>query len=75
VPYSEDFGFSTERSFFGSNHGKNPCDGLRAVIKKAAKDAVISREATIQSAYKMYEYLEKIFTIAPPKNHLLCRDR
>jgi hypothetical protein len=65
---NEDYGFPIERSFFGSNHGKNPCDGLGAVAKKAGKDAVVAREAVIQDAHQLFIYLEKDKTIAPPES-------
>ncbi|XP_064649611.1 uncharacterized protein LOC135501423 [Lineus longissimus] len=58
-----DYGFSVERSFFGSNHGKGPSDGLGAVVKRATRDAVKSRETTVQDAKDMCNYLEQNLTI------------
>ena len=61
------FGLETtpvERNYFGSNHGKGPCDGLGAVTKQSARRAVQSRQAIIQTAADMYEHLKDHMTIS-----------
>lgn len=39
-----DFGFLIERSFFGSNHGKGPCDGVGGMVKAATRRGVLGRQ-------------------------------
>lgn len=39
----DDFGFSVEKHFFGSRHGKGPCYGEVGVIKRSANLAVTTR--------------------------------
>ncbi|XP_063445276.1 uncharacterized protein LOC134725403 isoform X1 [Mytilus trossulus] len=47
---SEDFGFTVERCFYGSRHGKNRCDGEAGVIKSKASRAIKNSEACIPDA-------------------------
>ena len=55
----------TVRSYFGSRHGKGPCDGLAALVKTAATRAIKSKRATISSAKTMYDFAN---------DHLTCFD-
>lgn len=41
---SSDHGIEMERSFFGSSHGKGPCDGVGGVVKAAATQAVLGKQ-------------------------------
>ena len=46
-----------ERHFFGSRHGKNPCDGEGGIIKNAASRAIKSdSNVHINSAESMYNF-------------------
>ncbi|XP_070532795.1 uncharacterized protein [Ptychodera flava] len=53
---STDFGCTVEKHFFGSRHGKGPCDGEIGVLKKRAVTAVKSRQVIIANAEDLYEY-------------------
>lgn len=53
---NEDFGFSTEKHFFGSRHGKGPCDREIGVLKKQVRLAVNARRAEVSNAFDLYEY-------------------
>lgn len=46
----DDFNTRVERCFFGSRHGKGPCDGEAAVVKNHAATAVKARKAIIATA-------------------------
>lgn len=39
----DDIGHTVERSYFGSGHGKGPCDGIGSVIRTACTNAVKTR--------------------------------
>ncbi|KAL8611894.1 hypothetical protein ACOMHN_033639 [Nucella lapillus] len=43
---TSDYSFPIERSFFGSSHGKGPCDGVGGMVKAAAKQAVLAERRT-----------------------------
>lgn len=47
-----------ERSFFGSRHGKGPCDALGGIVKKGAETYVKSRRGTIRNADEMFTFCE-----------------
>lgn len=49
-------GFSMERNYFGSRHGKGPADGCSAVVKSKVRRAVLGKRARIQNAQQMYDY-------------------
>ena len=51
-----DFGMRVERCFFGSRHGKGPCDGESAVDKHHAATAVKAQQAIIATAKDFFEY-------------------
>jgi hypothetical protein len=46
----------TERCFFGSRHGKGPCDSLGGVVKNCATRFVKSRKGIISSAEDMFKF-------------------
>lgn len=63
ISYSTaDFGFTTERHFYGSRHGNGPSDGAGAVIKSAAKRAVMGQNVIINNAKDMFEFADAILT-------------
>ena len=55
----QDFGFPTEKHFFGSRHGKGPCDREIGVIKKQVRLAVVGRQAEITNAEELYDYAKQ----------------
>ena len=57
-----DFGIQRQRYYFGSCHGKGPCDGAGGVVKTAARRGVIRGEAIINDAQTMYNYLKTKLT-------------
>ncbi|MES9905398.1 MAG: hypothetical protein ABW168_22320 [Sedimenticola sp.] len=56
---SSDYNFTTERCFFGSRHGKGPCDGLGAVTKQGVSQAVKRREVVVRNAKEMHQYCKE----------------
>ena len=61
-----DKGVPTEKHFFGSRHGKGPCDREIGVVKRMAKNAVKRRAAIISSANQLFQFGEANLTL--PKN-------
>ena len=59
---TSDFEIKRERFFFGSCHGKGPCDGAGGIVKTAARMAVIRGDAIITDAKTMYNYLKTKLT-------------
>lgn len=49
-----DFGFLTEKHFFGSRHGKGPCDREIGVLKKQATLAVNAHQVEIADALGLF---------------------
>ncbi|PJE77756.1 hypothetical protein CI610_03318 [invertebrate metagenome] len=45
-----DFGFPSERHFFGSRHGKGPSDGAGAVVKSFVRRGVLGQKAVVNNA-------------------------
>ena len=52
-----------ERSYFGSRHGKGPCDALGGIIKKQAEMYVRTRKGSIQDAKALFEFCDINLTI------------
>jgi len=55
----EDFGFQSEKHYFGSRHGKGPCDREIGTVKKSVVLAIKSRRAEVSDAKTFYEYCRK----------------
>ena len=53
-----DFGFPVEKHFFGSRHGKGPCDGEFGVIKRIVTNAVKNRKAMVKNASEFFDFAE-----------------
>ena len=64
---SDDFGFPVEKHYFGSRHGKGPCDAEAGVLKKSASVAVSSRNTIISNAADFFDYATRHHTL--PKEH------
>ena len=58
-----DFGFPIEKHFFGSRHGKGPCDGEIGVLKKSATSAVRSRRVIISDAFDLFNHGKETLTL------------
>ena len=56
-----------ERSYFGSGHGKGPCDSTAAVVKQACYKAVKNEKAIIKDAQDMFAFLQKNKTLPEAK--------
>jgi len=52
----EDYGFIIERHFYGSRHGKGPCDGARAVLKSSDRRAVMGQTQVISTSKELCEF-------------------
>jgi hypothetical protein len=52
-----------ERVYFGSRHGKGPCDGLGGIIKKCAETYVKSRKGMIRNAEELFKFCQQYMTI------------
>jgi hypothetical protein len=39
--HSSDHGVSAEHHYFSTAHGKGPCDGIGAIVKRASKNSSI----------------------------------
>ena len=54
------------RAYFGSRHGKSPCDACRGVIKTAVDEDIMAREVIVQNAEAMHTHCVNNYTIPPP---------
>ena len=61
-----DYGVPTEKHFFGSPHGKGPCDAEIGVIKRMTASAVKAQRAQVSTALEMFEYCRD--NLSRPKN-------
>lgn len=59
--HEKDFGIKAEWNFFATSHGKNACDGIGAVVKRAAYKASLQRTMTnhIVTPKSLFEYANK----------------
>ncbi|KAL3861493.1 hypothetical protein ACJMK2_007526 [Sinanodonta woodiana] len=60
--HEEEFGIPARWSFLESGHGKEPCDGLGASVKRAADNAVKQGKVSIQSASDFLKWAESSMT-------------
>ncbi|XP_070203232.1 uncharacterized protein, partial [Littorina saxatilis] len=58
----EDTGILTELHYFGSRHGKGPCDAEIGVVKKSANLAIKRRAAVMSDARSMYLWAQGSLT-------------
>ena len=60
IAYSEkDFGFTVERVFSETSHGKGICDGLGAIVKHNTTRAVLQRQTVINGPYDMFKFAKE----------------
>jgi len=45
-----------ERNFFGSKHGKSPCDALGGILKRKAEDFVRCRVGVLRNAEELFNF-------------------
>ncbi|XP_071835504.1 uncharacterized protein [Apostichopus japonicus] len=64
----EDLGCKVEKHFFGSRHGKGPCDGEIGVLKRLAASAVKGRQVIISNAHDLYKYGRDYLQSVPEKH-------
>jgi hypothetical protein len=50
----QDYGIEVERNFFGSGHGKGPCDGEGGIVKQGVKLQVLSTKAVVRNAKEFF---------------------
>ena len=63
ISFSEfDFNIITARHFFGTRHGKGPCDAAGGVVKSLTRRAIIGQGMTINNADEMYSVCRSHFT-------------
>ena len=55
-------GIPVQRFFFGTSHGKSPCDGLGGIIKRMVARAILRGDVTIESAHDFYKYCQEFLT-------------
>ena len=53
-------GHSSERSFYGTRHGKSECDALGGIMKSTAKREVASRQAMIRTGDEFYHFCKTL---------------
>lgn len=63
---TNDFGFPCEKHFFGSRHGKGPCDGEFGVVKRTVSQCVVARKTLVRNAKEFYNCAKEKLT--KPKN-------
>ncbi|XP_063446520.1 uncharacterized protein LOC134726055 [Mytilus trossulus] len=71
---SDDFGFHIEKHFFGSRHGKGPCDGEFGVVKRTVANAVKSRNTihVVRTAEEFYMYAKGALTKPKDTDEKCC---
>ncbi|VDH94171.1 Hypothetical predicted protein [Mytilus galloprovincialis] len=57
--HEEEFGMPARWNYLESGHGKGPCDGLGASVKRAADNAVKQGKTSIQSADDFMEWARR----------------
>lgn len=56
----KDYGYKIEWNFFGTSHGKSPCDGIGGNVKRMVNDRVKSQNLSIQNAAQFVEQAKVI---------------
>ena len=64
---NETYGFPVSRAFFGSRHGKGPCDGATGVVKAFVRNAMRARCVIVSNAHEMYSYCQEQMKICEGK--------
>jgi hypothetical protein len=64
IQLEKDFNYKIQWNFFGTSHGKSPCDGIGGNVKRMVNDRVRSQNLTIQNAAQFVENAK-----------VICRDK
>ena len=59
LTHKEEFGVQARWNYLESGHGKGPCDGLGASVKRSADNAIKHGKASIQNASDFFSYAQK----------------
>lgn len=66
---------SVERHYFGSRHGKNPCDGEGGVVKNYVTRAVRANSAAVTDAQTFFDFCKERLTKGPTENGVCAHSR
>ena len=64
-----DLGVKSERHFFGSRHGKGPCDRETGVLKKSVARAVAARQDEVASPRDLFDMCRKRLCLPRTDGH------
>ena len=65
----EDLKATLDRNFFGSRHGKGPCDGESAVVKNFVSTAIAAGNAIITNTHDLFQLLVASKLTKQPPDH------
>ena len=71
----EDFSIASEKHFFGSRHGKGPCDREIGVLKKTITMAVASGQVHVGTPMEFYTACKERLSIPKDKGHVHTKRR
>lgn len=71
---AEDTGVPVEKHFFGSRHGKGPCDAEIGVVKRVVGTAIKARRAEVANAKEMFNFCKATLT-RPATLDVHCHNR
>ena len=60
------------RAYFGSRHGKSPCDACGGVVKRAVEEDILSRQAFIKDAKTMFEHCVNMHSLPEEPSPTMC---
>ena len=60
------------RTYFGSRHGKSPCDACGGVVKRAVEEDILSRQAFIKDAKTMFEHCVNMHSLPEEPSLIMC---
>ncbi|XP_070549829.1 uncharacterized protein [Ptychodera flava] len=55
-------GFAVERHFFGSQHGKGPCDGDAGTVKTTVRQALVAHKVVVGNGKQIYSFCHEKLT-------------
>ena len=70
-----DMGITAEHHFFGSRHGKGPCDREIGVIKKSVARAVAARQDEVASPHDLFVMCQKRLCLPRMEEHYHTKRR
>ncbi|XP_052073589.1 uncharacterized protein LOC127711546 isoform X2 [Mytilus californianus] len=69
---NEDYGFPVEKHFFGTRHGKGPCDGEFGVVKRSVSNSILARSSIVSDAEDFYKYASDELSIQKGEEDDCC---